>query len=153
MEEMTIRLVEMAETDLHGLIAKLDRELLERYPADEIFGLDFSDPKNAHTKFVIAYIGGVPAGCGAIRPLDSESVELKRVFVDRDFRKRGIAAAMLDVLENEAAADGFTVVRLETGEAQPESIGLYRKLGYQDIEPFGEYACCPSSICMEKRIG
>lgn len=153
MEEMTIRRVDMANKDLHELIAKLDRELLESYPADEIFGLDFNDPKNASTKFVVAHIGGIPAGCAAIRPLDGESVELKRVFVDRAFRKRGIASAMLDVLEREAQALGCPVVRLETGAALPESIGLYRKLGYREIERYGEYVNNASSICMEKRLG
>ncbi len=47
---------------------------------------------------------------------------------------------------------GFVAVRLETGIYQPEAIGLYRKYGYVEIEPFGSYLPDPLSLFMEKRL-
>ena len=139
MDTLVIRLVDSSHSDLHELIAKLDADLLARYPADEIFGLDFTAPGIELITFAVAYCNGEAAGCGAIRPLDKEAVELKRVYVDPAFRRQGVAAALLDKLEGEAKGAGYTTVLLETGAEQPESIGLYSKLGYKDTPRFGIY--------------
>lgn len=138
--------------DLHALIGKLDREIGEMYPAEGIFGLDFADPKVAEMTFVVAYSGERPAGCGGIRPLDGESVELKRFFVDRECRGRGIASKVLAYLEGAARARGYRLVKLETGPKQHEAIALYEKYGYYEIPLFGEYNDSRYSVCYEKAI-
>ena len=78
--------------------------------------------------FVVAYDGDKPVGCGAIRPLDQETTELKRMFVDLPYRQKGVASAILRFLEEQALERSFTAVRLETGAPQYESIHLYTKL-------------------------
>lgn len=150
--KVVIAKVEPGSTDLAGLIAKLDKELLERYPAEEVFGVDFNSPEVQSYYFVVAYSGDVPVGCGGLRPLDPATMELKRFFVDRDFRKQGIASLLLAHLEKHAIRSGYKAIKLETGTEQPESVQLYRKFGYFNIERYGEYACCESSICMEKDL-
>ncbi|MCP1310753.1 GNAT family N-acetyltransferase [Paenibacillus tyrfis] len=135
-----------------ALIAKLDDYLYSLYPADEVFGVDLEGAKVDEVVFVLAYWNGVATGCGAYRPLDAQAAELKRIFVDPSFRNKGIASSILSFLEQEAARAGFTSLLLETGPMQPESIALYKKFGFIDIAPFGEYVDCPSSICMEKRL-
>jgi putative acetyltransferase len=138
--------------DLHQLIAKLDEELLERYPKQGIFGLDFNDPKVKEVTFVIAYLRETPVGCGAIRPLDSDCAELKRFYVDPGYRNQGIASRILIFLEHTAQAFGYHRIRLETGPKQPEAIRLYEKNGYYPIELFGEYIGCEHSLCFEKML-
>lgn len=147
-----LRTVGPDNPDLHQLIAKLDDELLERYPKQGIFGLDFNDPKVKQVTFVIAYLGETPVGCGAIRPLDLDCAELKRFYVDPGYRNRGIASRILIFLENTAQALGYRKIRLETGPKQPESIALYEKNGYYAIELFGEYVGCEHSLCYEKNL-
>jgi ribosomal protein S18 acetylase RimI-like enzyme len=44
------------------------------------------------------------------------------------------------------------VVRLETGNGQPEAIGLYKSAGYRETASFGEYVGNPFSICFEKKL-
>ncbi|WP_274654726.1 hypothetical protein [Paenibacillus humicola] len=61
--------------DLARLIRKLDDYLLERYPADEVFGVDFNDPSTKEMVFILAYLEGQAVGCGGIRPLDRETAE------------------------------------------------------------------------------
>ncbi|NIK69503.1 GNAT family N-acetyltransferase [Paenibacillus sp. BK720] len=137
--------------DLHELIRKLDEDLAERYSnPDDVFTVDFSDPKVKDMIFMVAYLGGTPVGCGAIRPLDEESVELKRFYVDPGFRRQGIAGAVLSALEDQAVAMNRRVMRLEAGAPQPEALRFYASKGYYEIDRFGEYADCESSLCYEK---
>ena len=57
-------------------------------------------------------------------------------------------------IEAEMLREGRNISRLETGISQPEALGLYRALGYQDCVAFGDYPSDdPFSIFMEKRLG
>lgn len=150
MEDIVLKEVNSKNNDLHQLIFKLDNELKESYPEEGIFGIDFNDPKVNEVVFVVAYINDYPVGCGGIRPLDSKCVELKRFFVDCNYRKKGIASKILSFLECKAKYKGYSSIKLETGPFQPEAIGLYRKFGYVDIELYGEYVNSKYSLCFEK---
>ncbi|SFF37923.1 Ribosomal protein S18 acetylase RimI [Paenibacillus algorifonticola] len=150
MKDISIRIVEPLDAALHQLIKALDEELLERYPAEEVHGLDFTDPGIKETVFIVAFAGDEPVGCGAIRPLDAQYTELKRFFVRKESRKLGIAAAMLFFLEDQAQSRGFAGIRLETGPEQPESLKFYEKHGYVFIGKFGEYVDYELSMCYEK---
>lgn len=152
MNDITMTLVRETHKDLQELIAKLDDYLSTLYPAEGIYGLDLADPKVNETLFVVAYHDGQPVGCGAIRPLDAESVEIKRFFVDVPYRNRGVASRILLFLEEQAKTRGYRFSRLETGEPQKESVHFYKKLGYAQIEPFGEYIGCEYSLCFEKSL-
>ncbi|MCP3776663.1 GNAT family N-acetyltransferase [Paenibacillus sp. MZ04-78.2] len=152
METFTIQVVEPNNEHLIALIAKLDDYLYSLYPPDEVFGVDLEGAKVNEMVFVLACCNGVAAGCGAYRPLDAQAAELKRIFVDPSFRNKRIASSILSFLEQEAARAGFRSLLLETGPMQPESIALYKKFGFIDIDPFGDYVDCPSSICMEKKL-
>ncbi|MEK8126468.1 GNAT family N-acetyltransferase [Paenibacillus filicis] len=152
MGELTLQWVEPQNEDLLALIAKLDDYLYGLYPAEEVFVVDLDKPEVSQVVFVVAYEEGVAVGCGAYRPLDEQSCELKRIFVDPPYRNRGIASRLLAFLEQHAERAGFTSLLLETGLMQPESIELYKKFGFVDIERFGEYVDCPSSICMGKNL-
>ncbi|MFX3632394.1 MAG: GNAT family N-acetyltransferase [Candidatus Pristimantibacillus sp.] len=140
------------DTDLHALINKLDEDLFQRYPEDEVFALDFNDPDIKDIVFLVAYFAGVPVGCGAIRPLDDTYVELKRFYVDPTFRRQGIAAAILTNLETTANDRKFKYIRLEAGAPQPEALRFYMKHGYYAIDRYGEYVNCESSLCYEKKL-
>lgn len=152
MRTIDIRVVPPDDKDLHTLIEDLDQYMLTLYPAEGIFGVDFTDPKVRDMTFCVAYVNGTAAGCGALKPLGGGVAEIKRFFVDRSFRGRGIASLILDFIEGKAREAGIAVMRLETGPKQPEAIGLYRKYGYREIEPYGEYAGCEHSFCMEKTL-
>ncbi|QAY66620.1 GNAT family N-acetyltransferase [Paenibacillus protaetiae] len=154
MKPVELLVVETEHPDLHALIEKLDADLLARYgDADEIFGVDFNDPDVKQMVFVVAYAEGRAVGCGGIRPYRKQGyAELKRLYVDPACRNRGVASRILAFLEGEALRLGFTVMRLETGAPQPESIQLYAKYGYKPIPRFGPYADSESSLCFEKPI-
>ncbi|RUT29004.1 GNAT family N-acetyltransferase [Paenibacillus zeisoli] len=141
------------DENLTELIQKLDEYLLTKYPPEEIYTVDLSDPSIQKGYFAVAYEDGTPVGCGGFLPYPEEGyAELKRFFVDPAYRNNGIARQLLGHLEQEAVTRGFGTIRLETGEPQVEAVNFYLKHGYTVIERYGEYAECESSLCMEKQI-
>jgi GNAT superfamily N-acetyltransferase len=99
---------------------------------------------------VVAYSANEAVGCGAIRKYSSDTMEIKRMFVRKNERKKGIASMILDELECWTKELGFTRCILETGEKLPEAVSLYQKNGYLRIANYGPYKCLGSSICFEK---
>jgi putative acetyltransferase len=105
--------------------------------------------------FVVAWLNDEAVGCGAWRPLaptEAAVAEIKRMFVEPAVRGRGISRAILKKLETLARADGYSVVRLETGLRQPPALRLYETSGYRRIEPYGRYRDDPLSVCFEKEL-
>lgn len=78
--------------------------------------------------------------------------EVKRMFVIREGRGQGLARRILGLLEENARAAGRTRMVLETGNKQPEAIGLYTSSGYTVCEKFGHYRTYDNSICMAKPL-
>jgi GNAT superfamily N-acetyltransferase len=69
--------------------------------------------------------------------------EIKRMYVLPAARSRGVAAALLVALEDAARAQGYGVVRLDTGPKQVHAQRLYRAAGYKDVPPYNDnpFAC------------
>ena len=135
-----------------GLLAELDAELNERYPGEPTNGVEPAGFEEAGGCFLLARRAEEPAGCGAFRPHDAATVEIKRMFVRAGHRGTGVAAALLAALEGEARRRGFRRAILETGIHQPEAIALYRRHGYRPIACYGDYALNPLSVCFGKSL-
>lgn len=138
--------------DFRQLVALLDQDLAIRDGEEHAFYAQFNKvDKIKHC--VVAFWENQAVGCGAIRALDEEAMEVKRMFVLPEFRGKGIAGAVLQELEGWTRELGFTRCVLETGKKQPEAIGLYQKSGYRIIPNYGQYAGVENSVCMEKWVG
>jgi GNAT superfamily N-acetyltransferase len=98
----------------------------------------------------VVYDSEKPVGCGCFKIFNKNSVEIKRMFVTKDYRGKGISKIILNELEKWAFEIGFESAVLETGHNQFEAVGLYSRLGYSKIENFGQYALMPNSICFKK---
>ena len=135
-----------------ALMRELDAEIVERDPDGPIHGLHPGEHRDPRLRFFVLTVAGVPAGCGALRELEPGVAELKRMFVRRAFRGRGLSRVLIHRLEEEARRAGIGVLRLETGPRQVEALGLYRSSGYSDVPRYGEYVDSPDSICMQKLL-
>jgi GNAT superfamily N-acetyltransferase len=88
--------------------------------------------------FHIARIDGRPVGCVGLRTVNTETGELKRMYVRPESRGVGIARALLQAVEAEALGRGFRVVRLDTMAELVEAQQLYRTSGYREIPPYND---------------
>jgi DNA-binding MarR family transcriptional regulator/ribosomal protein S18 acetylase RimI-like enzyme len=111
-------------------------ELAERF--EEPFDPARTLPTGEHDLFLLARFGGQPAGCGVLKALNPETGEILRMWVDRPHRGLGIAARLLDALEQHAAARGHTSVRLYTNRSLDEAKALYRTRGYAEIPRYND---------------
>lgn len=153
----------LTSADATTLIAALNAELSALYPEPGAnhFRLDPNEVAPGTGIFVLARWLGRPVGCGALRRLGEPVVrdlgprvgELKRMYVDRTLRGKGIGRALLDRLETEARALGLDRLVLETGIRQIEALALYRRAGFIEMPPYGEYAAsAATSVCMTKTL-
>lgn len=101
---------------------------------------------------IVAYEADKPAGCGAIKEYKPDTMEIKRMYVRPENRKKGIASKILAELEIWAGELSYSKCILETGKGQPEAIELYRKRGYTLIPNYGQYAGVENSLCFEKLL-
>lgn len=136
-----------------ALIRELDADLLGRYPKEQSV-YDKHNDLSDECVAVVAWLNGEAVGCGVYRPVpDNEAaVELKRMFVQRRARGRGIGKRLILELEGIARQRGFTLALLQTGVRQPEAIGLYSRQGYVRIPNYAPYEDDPMSVCMEKSL-
>lgn len=99
---------------------------------------------------VLLYAGNQPAGCASFKWYEHGIAEVKRVFVKKEYRGKGLAKELMSQLERRAAEKGFLKLILETGASLTEATRLYHKIGYGIIENYGQYKNMKESICMQK---
>src|SRR6478672_2756596 len=95
---------------------------------------------------------GRAVGCGGVCRFDATRAELKRMYVRPESRGLGLGRRLLVELEEHARALGYAGIVLETGDRQPESVGLYASAGYERIPCYPPYSERELSLCFEKRL-
>jgi putative acetyltransferase len=134
-----------------SLVALLDADLAIRDGADHGFYSQFNKiDKIKHC--VVGFDNHQPLVCGAIRAVDDESTEIKRMYVHPSARNKGFATLILKELEKWAGELGYKRCVLETGKKQPEAIALYEKNGYLLIPNYGQYVGVENSLCFAKNV-
>jgi putative acetyltransferase len=124
--------------DARALIEELEAELSEGYEAHQRHGLDIAKVFQPHIAFFIARLNGDAAGCGGVA-FDDGFAEVKRMYVRRAARGTGVAQAVLAQLEQEARANGYRRLTLETGDTLFAAQRLYENAGFRRCEAFGHY--------------
>lgn len=79
-------------------------------------------------------------------------VELKRVYVNKEYRGNGYSTYIVKKLIDRAKEKGCGTMILETGVKQLEALSLYKKLGFGIIENYGQYMGDNNSICMSIKL-
>ncbi|MBP6424370.1 MAG: GNAT family N-acetyltransferase [Flavobacterium sp.] len=148
---MTFQRITSDNDDFLNLVTLLDEDLAIRDGEDHAFYAQF-DTLNHIKNVVVGYHRDHAVGCGAFKPYNKTTAEIKRMFVRPDFRGQGIAKGILTALENWAREYGFTNCILETGTNNPPAIQLYTKAGYSVIPNYDQYENVVTSVCLGKII-
>ncbi|POY37328.1 GNAT family N-acetyltransferase [Solitalea longa] len=145
----TIKRVTSENDDFKSLVALLDEDLAIRDGDEHAFYHQFNKI-NLIKHAIVVYSDHTPVGCGAIKAFSDDRMEVKRMFVKPEFRRKGIASIILNELELWAEELNYPGLVLETGKNQPEAIRLYEKNNFAVIPNYGQYIGVTNSICFEK---
>ncbi|BCK71548.1 N-acetyltransferase [Streptomyces libani subsp. rufus] len=127
--------------DRRSTAAEIEEGLAE-YPS-----ADLAPPGGV---LLVARYGEDVAGCAGVRLLDARTAELKQMFLREAWRGRGGAGVLLRAAETAAVRLGAERMRLDTRRDLVEAVALYRRHGFEEIEPYHDdpYA----EIFFEKRL-
>ena len=123
------------------------RELFEEYASTLAFDLAFQDfDRELHSLpgeyappaglLLVAWDASEAVGCGAVRPFGPDGCEMKRLYVRASHRGEGAGRRMAEALIEWARLRGYRWMRLDTVPGMESAIGLYRALGFREIDPY-----------------
>lgn len=105
--------------------------------ADEIRDLEakYGRPEG---RLYLALWEGEAAGCIALRRLDEQRCEMKRLYVRPAFRGHRIGDALVDRVIGDARAIGYRHMLLDTLPFLESAIHMYRKRGFYEIPCYND---------------
>ena len=101
---------------------------------------------------VVAYFENQPIACGALKPYNETTIEIKRMYTHAEVRGKGFGKAILLELEQWAKELGYSSLLLETGVSFEAAIHLYRKNDFTQVSNYDQYKGIKDSICFRKAI-
>lgn len=149
---VTITIEPPRQPEILRLLELSDAYAASLYPAESNHLVDVSMLEKDTVSFLVARKDGSIVGCCALVEAADGTAEIKRMFVDPEARGLKIGKLLMDALIERGRELSLSAIRLETGIHQPEAIGLYRRYGFVEIEPFGAYKPDPLSLFMERRL-
>jgi GNAT superfamily N-acetyltransferase len=118
------------------------RGLIDLYFASGDFEREIAGLPGAYAppagRLLLAGTGDVAMGCVALRRIDAQACEMKRMFVNPAAQRRGVGRALATALIRVAREEGYTSMCLDTSIGQAEALTLYRSLGFAEVEPYYE---------------
>ncbi|MDL2238077.1 GNAT family N-acetyltransferase [Christensenellaceae bacterium OttesenSCG-928-K19] len=140
-----------AHPDFVYLAGLLDEYYFERFGADSIKYRPYNNPQTIHD-VVVLYEDGKPVACGGFREFDGDTVEIKRLLVLPEHRRKGLAGRLMALLEGRAKEKGYTAIVLETGVVMDDALAFYRSMGYEKTESYGQYIGDEDCVCLRKSL-
>ena len=135
--------------DALALVGELSETLAALTGSSGQASFDSDDVRVARACFAVARDAqGRPQGCGALRPLEGDVGEIKRMYARPG--THGVGSAVLHFLERRAEDFGYVALRLSTRRVNARAVGFYERRGYRVIAGYGRYAGSDVSVCFEK---
>jgi GNAT superfamily N-acetyltransferase len=135
------------------------RELIEEYVAALGVDLSFQEidaelgdlaatygPPDG--RILVGLVDGEIAGCVALRPLEEDCCEMKRLYVRPDFRSAGLGRRLAVAVIDAASRLGYARMRIDTLPQMGAARKLYASLGFREIEPY-RFNPVPGTAFME----
>ena len=93
-----------------------------------------SDQFSSGYKYALVLCGGQKAGYFAYDSIAEKEVFISKLYIHKDFRRRGLGRRILDFISNEARALGCTAMTLSVNKDNSDSIQFYTAYGFQTIK-------------------
>jgi putative acetyltransferase len=137
----------------HPAVIELLRLHLQRMhensPPDNVFALDLTGLRSPEVTLWTAWDDNDDLmGCGALKELSPVHAELKSMRTADAHLRKGVAAAILDHMIGAAHTRGYERLSLETGTGPAFDAAhvLYRRAGFEECGPFGDYTGTDFSV-------
>lgn len=148
--DIEIKSASVDSEDAKMLISELNQALTVITGDDGTTNFHREDVLDERSAFLIAYIDGIPYGCGAIRQVSEDTAEAKRIYARKN--QYGVGKAILKALETKAIEFGYHRIILETRVQNLHAIEFYHKNGYDRCEAYGKYVGKDNAYCFQKAI-
>lgn len=148
---MELRFVDAKSADYRMLAQKLDDYYFSLVGDVHLRYAEANRPENMAC-LIVAYDGDVPMGCGCWKAVDETTAEVKRIYVLPQYRRQGVASAIIRKLEESIRASRYQRILLETARTTSDSHALYLSLGYREIGYYGSPAGAENCRCFLKDI-
>ena len=137
---MRVERIDASDPELQPLLTAYFHEL------EHVFGTPIAEPETDPAHYtppqgvflVVRDDVGAAVGCGAVRMLDADTAEVKRMWLHARCRGRGAGRQLLTALENEAKALGACRGVLDTHASLASAIALYRSAGWNDVPSYND---------------
>ena len=138
-------LVDLNEEYFEWVFGQIRRNYqIEVLPTNEISYRDFANIiVNEFAFFTppegisyLVYIEEVAAGMGALRNMDKNIGEIKRMYIRPNYRGKGLGKKLLERLLEKAKEFGFSSIYLNTGPFMKNAQHLYHSLGFAERDEY-----------------
>ena len=138
MDRLSIRRYKREDSAAVLELHKSGLEETESYINDKTLDADLQDIERTYLKdkgeFLIASIGNEIVGIGALRRINEETAEIKRMRVSKKHQAKGIGTLILDKLIERALKYGYRKLVLDTTAKQTAAQKLYSKRGFKEVK-------------------
>ena len=145
---------DLSGAEIRALLETHFAGMLANSPEGSCHFLDFEGLNAADVTFWSIWDDDKLAGCGALRELNGQHGEIKSMRTSADHLGKGVGAAMLAHIVEEAQRRGYHRLSLETGRGDSfvPAFRLYARAGFTECTPFADYKPDPFSLFMTRRL-
>jgi len=151
---MDIRPDDLTGSAVIDLLREHLQGVAQHSPPESIHALDVEALRQPGISFWTAWQDGELLGCGALKRLDAQHAEIKSMRTASRHLRKGVAAALLRHILDEARRRGYRRLSLETGSAAAFAPArrLYASFGFASCGPFADYLADPYSVFMSRAL-
>jgi putative acetyltransferase len=151
-QPIDIRLDDLSHPAVHALLREHLAGMASLSPPESVHALDLDRLRQPGISFWTAWDGSELLGCGALKQLSPTHGELKSMRTAAAHLRRGVAAALLTHILDEARRRGCVRLSLETGSVPgfDPARRLYERFGFVECGPFADYPEDPFSVFMTR---
>jgi GNAT superfamily N-acetyltransferase len=150
-QNLFIKRTTAGDPDFQKLILQLDHELWNELEEDQATYDQYNKVPDIKTALLL-YVNNEPVACGCFKEYDTATAEIKRMFVQKEFRGQGLSRKVLHELEQWAMEKNYHHAVLETSIHFETARRLYQTSGYAIIPNYPPYEGLPESVCMKKEL-